>query len=60
MRGRTVHLRGFSKAASSLVPTFDASPMFENARFGAPLTQGAGAGVERFDLLLDLKGSSAS
>jgi Tfp pilus assembly protein PilN len=60
MRGGSVHLRGLSAAASSLVPTFDASPMFENARFGAPLTQGTGAGVERFDLLLDLKGSDAS
>jgi Tfp pilus assembly protein PilN len=60
MRGRSVHLRGFSKAASSLVPTLDSSPMFENARFGAPLTQGAGAGVERFDLLVDLKGGNAS
>jgi len=57
LRGREARLHGFAPAASSLLGLFAQSPLFENARFRAPLTQGPQGGLERFDLSLDFKGS---
>jgi len=56
LRGKEVRLHGFAPAASSLLSFFAQSPLFENARFRAPLTQGPHGSVERFDLSMDFKG----
>jgi general secretion pathway protein L len=56
LRGKEVRLHGFAPAASSLLVLFAQSPLFENARFRAPLTQGQHGSVERFDLSMDFKG----
>lgn len=55
--GREVRIRGYSPSASSLIGIFDKSPMFSNARFRAPLTQGSPVGLERFDLSFDVRES---
>ena len=54
--GREVRLHGFAPEASGLLARFAQSPLFENARFRSPLTQGPQDGLERFDLSLDFKG----
>ena len=57
VQGKEVRLHGFAPAASSLIGLFAQSPLFENARFRAPLTQGPHGGQERFDLSMDFKGA---
>jgi general secretion pathway protein L len=56
MHGASIHLRGYSPAASQLIAVFDGSPLFTNTRFQAPVTQGPRSGLERFDLSFDLRG----
>lgn len=53
--GKSLRIRGFSKAASGLIALLDASPWFANARFAAPLTPGGTLAAERFDLTIDLR-----
>lgn len=55
VNGSEVRLHGYSPMASKLIAAFDGSPLFTNARFRAPLTQGPGSGLERFDLSFDLR-----
>ncbi|WP_189052612.1 PilN domain-containing protein [Aliidongia dinghuensis] len=57
--GASLRLRGYSRNASALVGLLDASPRFANARFTAPLTPAAVAGVERFDLTVELRPGGA-
>jgi len=56
MHGAGIRIRGYSPAASQLIAVFDASPLFTHTRFEAPVTQGPGNGLERFDLSFDLRG----
>lgn len=53
--GQSLHLRGYSKNASGLIALLDASSWFANARFTAPLVPGQTPGLERFNLMLDLR-----
>jgi len=55
LNGREVRLRGYSGAAPSLIGLLDASPLFANAQFRAPLTQGPRSGLERFDLSVETR-----
>ncbi|HWD28596.1 MAG TPA: PilN domain-containing protein [Rhizomicrobium sp.] len=57
-RDGQVRVRGYSNAASSLIAIFDASPLFANAEFGAPLVQAQGRGLEQFDLSFKLRGGA--
>ncbi|HXL98285.1 MAG TPA: PilN domain-containing protein [Rhizomicrobium sp.] len=58
-RGGEVRISGFSDSASSLIALFDASPLFTDAQFRAPLMQGSTAGQERFDMSFKIrKGAS--
>ncbi|HEY1707672.1 MAG TPA: PilN domain-containing protein [Rhizomicrobium sp.] len=50
VRGDDVELIGLSKSAASLIAQFDSSPLFANAQFRAPLTQGPLPATDRFDL----------
>jgi len=52
--GTTIQLQGFSTNAAALVPIFDASPLFRNAAFRAPMTQGPAPGLQQFDLSMTL------
>lgn len=56
LNGTHAHIRGFSRAASALLPLFERSALFKDAQFQAPLTQGPQPGLERFDLSFELKG----
>lgn len=49
-----VNIRGYSSAAASLIAMIDGSPLFTNARFRAPRTQGPRSDLQRFDLSFDL------
>lgn len=52
-----IRIEGYSHAASDLIAVFDRSGRFTNAQFAAPVTQGSVAGVERFDLTIELSES---
>ena len=52
---REVRVRGYSSAAASLIPIIDGSPLFMNARFRAPLTQGPRGDLQRFEMSFDVK-----
>jgi Tfp pilus assembly protein PilN len=52
--GHALQLQGFSANASNLVPVFDASKLFANAAFRAPMTQGPQPNLQQFDLSMDL------
>jgi general secretion pathway protein L len=56
--GNKIRIGGFSRSASDLIAVFDRSGRFANAQFAAPVTQGAGPGVERFDLTFDIVGGA--
>jgi general secretion pathway protein L len=56
IRGSTIRMRGDSPAASPLLAAFDGSPLFANARFVSPVTQGPKSGLERFELSFDYRG----
>lgn len=58
--GQSLRLRGYSSGASALIALLDASPLFSNARFTAPLTPAGTPGTERFDLTLDLRPGAPS
>jgi general secretion pathway protein L len=55
-RDGQVRIRGYSDAASGLIAIFDASPLFVNAEFGAPLVQAQTRDLEQFDLSFKLRG----
>jgi general secretion pathway protein L len=55
LSGREVRMRGYSSAAPGLIGLLDASPLFTNAQFRAPLTQGPWSGLERFDLSVEIR-----
>ena len=57
VRDGEVRVQGYSNAAASLISLFDASPLFTDAQFRAPLMQGSAPGQERFDLSFKLKGA---
>jgi len=59
LHGNEVRIRGLSRSAASLIALFDASPMFVDAQFRAPLMQGADAGFERFDMSFRLRDGGA-
>ncbi len=59
LSGSEVHLRGYSASAPALIGLFDGSPLFTNAHFRAPLTQGPRSDLERFDLSFDVKGGGS-
>lgn len=51
MRDGAIRIQGYSPNASALVGPIEASALFENVRFSAPVTRSpAGDGLERFDL----------
>jgi general secretion pathway protein L len=54
--GSKIRISGYSHSASDLIAIFDRSGKFANAQFAAPVTQGAGPGVERFDLTFEVVG----
>ncbi len=56
--GSKIRIGGFSRSASDLIAIFDRSGKFANAQFAAPVTQGAGPGIERFDLTFDIVGGA--
>ena len=49
-----IQLQGKSTASSSLIAIVEASPMFENARFGSPVVQVVGTESDRFFLTADI------
>lgn len=49
-REREVKIRGFSRDAARLLANIEASPLFENARFTAAVTQTRGGDLEHFEL----------
>lgn len=57
-RDGEVRLQGYSNKASSLIATFDASPLFTGAEFRAPLVQAQDRNTEQFDLALKLRGGA--
>ncbi|MBI3090233.1 MAG: PilN domain-containing protein [Candidatus Tectomicrobia bacterium] len=48
-----VEINGLAEAASNLIPTLEASPLFENVVFTAPITSSGGR--ENFQIRLDLE-----
>lgn len=54
-RDGEIRISGFSDSASSLIALFDASPLFGDAQFRAPLMQGSNAGQERFDMSFKIR-----
>jgi hypothetical protein len=59
VHGREVEITGYSKAAASLIPLIDASPVFSDAQFRSPLVQVEGSDAERFDLSFTLRDREA-
>lgn len=57
LHGSEMRAEGFSPTASSLISLLDESPLFANARFRSPVTQGAKPGIERFEVSCDLRRS---
>jgi general secretion pathway protein L len=53
-QGGEVRLQGLSNSPASLIALFDASPLFADAQFRAPLMQAQG-GVERFDMSVRIR-----
>ena len=49
-----IQLQGQSTASASLIELVEASPMFENARFGSPVVQVPGTESDRFFLTADI------
>jgi general secretion pathway protein L len=54
-RDGEVRIQGLSNSAASLIALFDASPLFADAQFRAPLMQAPGQGIERFDLSFKIR-----
>ncbi len=54
-RDGEVRIKGLSGSAASLIALFDASPLFGDAQFRAPLMQAQG-GLDQFDLSFRLRG----
>jgi general secretion pathway protein L len=50
--GEAIHLQGSSGGADRLIELIDASPLFTDARFSAPLVRSPGAATDRFDIVL--------
>lgn len=51
---REVRIAGYAADAPALISVFEASEVFENPRFRAPVTRG-NTNVDRFDLSLDIR-----
>ena len=54
-----IQIQGQSTASASLIELVEASPMFENVRFGSPVVQVPGTDSDRFVLTADIVGSPA-
>jgi general secretion pathway protein L len=54
VKGRTVHIRGVSDSAASLIALLESSPMFENPSFQSPVTQEGAGPKERFHVAVEL------
>jgi general secretion pathway protein L len=54
-RDGEVRIAGLSNSAAALIALFDASPLFTDAQFRAPLVQAPGAGLERFDMSFKIR-----
>ncbi|HEU0155382.1 MAG TPA: PilN domain-containing protein, partial [Stellaceae bacterium] len=59
VRGRTVEINGFSPRATDLIARAEASAMFANPQFRAPITLSSDGKSERFDLSLEIKKGAA-
>jgi general secretion pathway protein L len=55
LRGEVVHLVGQAAAAAALVGVIEASPLFQDVQFRAPLVPDRGSGRERFELAITLR-----
>lgn len=53
--GKTIRIRGYSSAPSSLIALIDNSSHFTNAQFAAPLVQDAPGKASRFDLTFEVR-----
>ena len=57
---REVRIAGYAPNAATLVGVLEASPVFTNARFRAPVTKAGTAGLDRFELSVDIRPDVAS
>jgi len=54
-RNNRVEMDGFATKSSELIQILENSPMFKNAQFTSPITQGQG-GQERFSIVAEIEG----
>jgi Tfp pilus assembly protein PilN len=54
-RNNRVEMDGFATKSSELIQILENSPLFKNAQFTSPITQGA-AGQERFSIVAEVEG----
>ena len=54
-----MQLKGQSSNSSSLIALIEASPYFENARFGSPVVQITGTNNDRFHIVAGIAGAAA-
>jgi general secretion pathway protein L len=50
--GEVIRIQGSSLAADRLIQTIDASPLFADAQFAAPVVRSPGATTDRFDITM--------
>ncbi len=54
-RNNRIEMDGFATKSSELIQILESSPMFRNAQFTSPITQGQG-GQERFSIVAEVEG----
>lgn len=57
---REVRIAGYAPNAATLVGVLEASPVFTNARFRAPVTKAGTTGLDRFEISVDIRPDAAS
>ena len=55
LEGGLLSIQGSSASASELIPVIDATGMFDDIRFAAPVTQSGGDGLERYSITAQIK-----
>lgn len=54
-RNNRIEMDGFASKSSELIQILESSPLFKNAQFTSPITQGQG-GQERFSIVAEIEG----
>jgi general secretion pathway protein L len=54
-RNNRIEMDGFATKSSELIQILESSPLFRNAQFTSPITQGQG-GQERFSIVAEIEG----